>query len=275
MQSRNFPIALLYFSILLSFSACTSGDDEAISIPPTTENAKFSFSFDPENPNKVIFTANPDVETWYTHWDFGDNTAGEGMDVTKTYFLAGDYTVRFKIFTEDGTAESTQMLSIAEDIIGANLIENGELDSDDSWTLLPITGGVDITFQNGAASWSGGGWGNIGIYQTIDIEADIDYQINMDIEGGPLSDSWFEVYVGLSEPIEGVDYSDGGIRMGLNTWDGCGGEAFVGQFVNISCKGNGRFKFTEDVSAYFVIRGGGGELGENGVTIDNISIRPL
>lgn len=275
-KTINFQNGLFLLLALLLSAGCATDDDPIAVPPPDSEEAAFTYSFDPENPNTVIFTASPDVETWYTHWAFGDNTAAEGLDVTKTYPLSGEYEVRFKIFTDDGTAESTQMVSIESDLLGPNLIQNGEFEGDDAWTILPISNGVEVAFENGAVSWSGGGWGQEGIYQTIEVEANQVYQINMEVTCNGLSDSWFEVYAGQTVPVDGVDYTDGGIRLGLNTWDGCGAEPFEGLFTAFSCSGeDGTFQFTEGGTVYLVIRGGGAEYGTDGVTIDNVSVRQL
>jgi hypothetical protein len=219
----------LILGTILLVSACT-GDDEVPTPPPTSENATFTYSYDPDNPNKILFTGQADVDTWYTHWDFGDNSAGEGMEVSKLYFLAGEYDVRFKIFTEGGTAESVQTVSIESDIIGPNLVQNGTFEDDQFWTVFPISNGVDVTFENGAAVWTGGGFGQVGIYQSFAFEPNKTYQINMFISGSGMTDCWFEVYLGATEPTPFQDYTDGGIRLGLNTWEGCGGESFSGLF---------------------------------------------
>ena len=275
MKNTTIFSMLLAGAFVLLIGSCAD-DETVVAIPPTSENATFTYSFDPDNPNRVIFTGQPDVDTWYTHWTFGDNTSAEGLEVSKLYFLKGDYEVRFKIFTEGGTAETTQMISIESDIIGPNLLENCELDGDMSWTVLPISNGVDVSFENGTAVWRGGGFGHVGIYQAVEVEANTLYQINMDISGSGMTDCWFEVYVGTTVPMAGVDYNDGGIRMGLNTWDGCGSSPFDGQLSAIACVGSGgTFEFPSAVTAYLVIRGGGSDYGADGVTVDNIAIRKL
>ncbi len=262
---------------MFTVTSCES-DEEPVLIPPTAENAKFTFSYDPDNPNRVIFTGQPDVETWYTHWDFGDNSAAEGNEVSRIYPISGEYEVRFKIFTESGTAYSTQIVAIEFDLIGPNLVENGTMDSEASWTILPISGGVEVTFADGGATWTGGGWGHVGIYQEIEIEGDKLYQIDMEVSGGGLSDVWFEVYMGTAAPSPGNDYTDGGIRLGLNTWDGCGVDPFDGLLTLLTCSnggGNGTFEFPNDVTAYLVIRSGGGNFGTDGVFIDNVTVRSV
>lgn len=157
-------------------------------------------------------------------------------------------------------------------------MENGELNDSSSWTILPLGDGADVVFENGTAVWSGGGWGQVGIYQSITVEANTTYQIQMDIAGSGMTDCWFEVYVGTVAPTNGEDYTDGGIRLGLNTWEGCGSEPFDGPLTSLSCSngaGDGTFEFPNDGTAYLVIRSGGANLGTDGVTVDNITLRAL
>lgn len=278
MKNIKFPIHFLLSLVLVIFIASCEEETTEMTLPPTSDNAIFSYVVDPDNANNIIFTANPTVETWYTHWSFGDNTSAEGLQVEKLFYLKGEYEVRFKIFTEGGTTETTQTISIAEDIIGPDLVENGAFDDDSSWEILPISGGVDITFENGTAVWTGGGWGHVGLYQTMEVEANTAYQIQLDVAGSGMSDCWFEVYVGTVAPVAGMDYTDGGIRLGLNTWDGCGIDPFEGPLTLLTCSnggGDGSFEFTAAVTAYLVIRSGGANLGDEGVTVDNISVREL
>ena len=253
-------------------------DNDKLSVTPANSDAKFTYSLDPDNPNLLTFKSSPSVETWYSHWNFGDNTSAEGLEVQKTFYLKGEYDVKFKIFTEGGTAESTQTIVIDNDLTGSNLVSNGKMDNDSSWSLLSISPGVDITFQDGKATWSGGGWGQTGIYQQFNVEANKTYQIQMDVTGSGMTDCWFEVFIGSTTPSDGVDYTDGGIRLGLNTWDGCGSEPFDGPLTSLSCSvggGDGSFEFDEDKNVYIVIRSGGANLGTSGVSIDNVTVQVL
>ena len=277
MKNIKYTLSLLVCFSLFFITACSSDEEEVI-VAPTSSNAMFSYTIDPDNANRIIFAGEPTMKTWYTHWNFGDNTSAEGIQTEKLFYLKGDYEVKFKIFTDGGTAETTQTISIAEDITGSNLLENGELNDSSSWTVLPIGDGADVVFENGTAVWSGGGWGQVGIYQSITVEANTTYQIQLDIAGSGMTDCWFEVYVGTVAPTAGVDYTDGGIRLGLNTWDGCGSEPFDGPLTSLSCSngaGDGTFEFPNDATAYFVIRSGGADLGTDGVTVDNITLRAL
>ena len=276
MKTINYIISFLIAGMLLATNGCS--DDVEHAIPPTSEDAIFSISYDPENPNKVHFLAEPSVATWYTHWSFGDKTSFDGgLETTKTYLKKGEYEVEFKIFTEGGTASSIQTVVIESDFEGPNIIRNGDFsDGNEFWTILPISDGVDVSLDNNNAQWTGGNWGQVGIYQPVHVLANNMYQITMDIKGSGLSDSWFEVYIGMEPPVAGQDYSDGGMRLVLNTWNGCGNEPFDGPFSDYSCGGSGAtFEFPSEGTAYFVIRGGGASYGDTGVTVDNIAIRSL
>lgn len=269
---------LLMLSFLIYSSSCSSDEEQVIPDAPTEADAQFSYTFDTENPNKVFFSASPGVSTWYEHWNFGDNSAAEGTEAEKIFYLQGDYDVRFKVFGEGGNAETVQTISIAEDLLGADLVSNGTFEDDSGWTVLPISAGAEVSLDGGKASWTGGGWGHVGIYQSVEVEANTTYQVQMDISGSGMSDCWFEVYVGTTAPVEGQDYVSGGIILGLNTWDGCGNEAFDGPLALLSCSvgsSNGIFEYSEDVSAFLVIRSGGANLGAEGVSIDNVTIRAL
>uniref|UniRef100_UPI00404A8120 PKD domain-containing protein n=1 Tax=Flavobacterium sp. TaxID=239 RepID=UPI00404A8120 len=275
MKTLKIRSSLLIIGFIFLLTNC-SDDFNATKIP-TSEDAQFTFSFDPDNPNKVIFNATtPSDKNWYTHWSFGDNSSAEGYETSKIFLRAGDYDVRFKIFTEGGTAESVQTIVINEDFQGPNVLLNGEFNGTAPWIILPISDGVNVSFDNNDAKWTGGGGGHVGIYQPFQVLANNLYQISMDIKGGPLTDSWFEVYVGMQVPVDGQDYTDGGMRLTLNTWAGCGNTPFDDDFSAISCAGSGStFEFPTAGTAYIVIRGGGSDFGSNGVTVDNVAIRSL
>ena len=272
--SWTFIVGIIFIS-----TGCADDVEETVA-PPTSEDAFFTFEFDSENPNKVYFSATPNDANWYTHWDFGDNSSAEGYEASKIFFDSGDYDVRFRIFTEGGVAESIQTVVITDDLEAPNLIQNGEFEGgSDPWIILPISDGINVSFDNNEAHWTGVGGGHVGIYQPIQVLANNEYRISMDISGGPLTDSWFEVYVGMEAPVEGQDYTDGGKRLSLNTWEGCGNEPFEGDFSAITCESEGAiFEFPEAGTVYLVIRGGAigsGSYGSNGVVIDNVTVQSL
>lgn len=275
MKNIKFTFTILIASFVLALMSC-SESDSLTPEPPTSDDLSFTYTIDSENPNLVHFSGQTTAETWYIHWNFGDNTGEEGLEASKVFFKKGEYDVRFKIFTKGGTASVVQRIVIESDFQGPDLVKNGSLDGEDFWTVFQINNGANVEFADGKATWTGGGWGHVGIYQQVEVEANKEYQINMDISGSGMSDCWFEVYVGKVVPQPGVDYTDGGIKLGINTWEGCGIEAFEGQITDIACTGDGgSFTWTESGVAYFVIRSGGADLGAEGVTIDNIAIRSI
>lgn len=270
----NFTWAI-FIGICFLISSC--GEPEEMLVPaPTSDDLSFTYTVDNENPNLIHFVGQTSVDTWYTHWNFGDNTGKEGLEVSKTFFQQGEYDVRFKIFTEGGTASEVQTINIESDFQGPDLIQNGRLDTDEFWTVFEISGGTTAEIVDGTAKWTGGGWGNAGLYQKIEIEAGVEYQVDMDVAGSGMSDCWFEIYIGTQEPQPGVDYTNGGILMAINTWEGCGTEAFSGTLTSVACVGDGgAFSWPESGEAFFVIKSGGADLGADGITIDNIAIREL
>lgn len=265
---------LIFLSMGMLLVSCSEPEEEVVRIPPTSTDLSFTYEVDADNPNIYHFSGQTSVETWYAHWNFDDGTGDEGQEATKVFFKAGEYEVRFKIFTDGGTASVTETIVIAQDFSGPDLINNGGFDGEDFWTVAEIGGGVTAEINNGAASWQGGGWGNVAMYQAVEVEANTEYEINMNISGSGMSDSWFEIYIGSVEPEVGQDYNNGGILMALNTWEGCGAEAFEGTLSAIACVGDGGdFSWPNDRVGYFVIKCGGANLGDTGVTIDNVAVR--
>jgi hypothetical protein len=111
----------------------------------------------------------------------------------------------------------------------------------------------------------------------VQIIANKKYKVDMVVSGGGAADTWFEVYIGKSAPVAGVDYGEGGNIMGLSTWDGCGTSTFNGQLSAIACAGskrNGVVTFAQGGTYHLVIRtGSGNTMGPNGISLDNVELR--
>ncbi len=272
MRNYNSIIPAAFLLIVCLVSCKEEGQEHIL---PTSADAAFNYSIDAGNPNVIHFSATPLVDTWYTHWNFGDGTGAEGYEATKTYFDQGNYDVRFRIFTEGGYADSTQTIVIANNYVDEkNIVKNGTFSSDEYWDILQISPGMDISIAEGKATWMGGSGGHAGIYQAVEVEAGVEYQVEMNISGSGATDSWFEIYAGKVEPQQGVDYSDGGMLLGLNTWSGCGDSPFDGLITDLSCNGgDGSVTFSESGTIYLVIRGGGNSFGADGISIDNVEMR--
>jgi len=144
-----------------------------------------------------------------------------------------------------------------------------------AWTKLAIGGpSVEFNFVDGKLVATGGNWGYSGVYQPIEVIAGKKYKLDLIVSGSGATDTWFEVYVGTQEPQQGVDYSSGGIRLGLNTWAGCGKTNFNGKLSAISCSGSGNVvQFDQSGTVYLLIKSGGANLGDTGISIDNVEFR--
>ena len=163
----------------------------------------------------------------------------------------------------------TAMQTIAMEIANPNLIDHSR------WELLEIAPGVTfVPNEDGSILASGGSGGHAGVFQAVEVEADQPYILDMTVSGAGATDTWFEVYVGQVVPEQGQEYADGGNRMGLNTWTGCGKTPFDGQLSMLRCVGSGgRLVFPESGTVYLVIRAGGTNLGNGGITLRNIELR--
>lgn len=212
-------------------------------------------------------------------WDLGDGGGSALGSIIDTVFYpdAGDYTITLTAIGRGGkTATATDDLNIpTSDPNAGNLVVGGKMETGDNafWTVLPYSAGVNVEMTGGKMVWTGGGWGQKGIYQTVQVEAGKQYKVDMLISGTGSTNTWFEVYVGKAAPGAG-DYADGGKRLALSTWAGCATSAFSGKFSVLTCDApaNGAVvSFPESGTAYLVIRGGGESL--NTISIDNVEFR--
>jgi hypothetical protein len=214
-------------------------------------------------------------------WDLGDGTGfafGKAVD-TVAYPDAGKYTIGLALIGKGGVPETTTKdLNVeTSDPVSGNLVVGGKMDTGDDvdWHVINISGGVTWNFGDGKYTATGGNWGHQAIYQAIDVEADKKYKVDMFVSGSGATDTWFEVYVGTKEPVDGSDYSDGGIRLGLNTWNGCGKSGFAGKLSSLSCSGTGGgvVQFATSGTVYLLIKTGGANIGTDGISIDNVEFR--
>lgn len=267
-------IGMVILITSLLWISCDPQEDDKIDIgmPPAEEDLSFTVT---EGANNYFTFVNTSSLAGIARWDFDNGEKGSGDSDSTQFRKKGDYNITLSLAAKGGVGSITKTVSVASDIIIPNLIENGEFNDDQLWTIMPLSDGVNVSFTDGKAVWTGGGWGQVGIYQEIQVEANKMYQIDMDISGSGSSETWFEVYLGMAVPVSGSDYSDGGTLLGLNTWDGCGTAEFASKFTAVSCSGDavGAVEFSTSGSAFLVIRGGGGNLGT--ISIDNVEVSPV
>ena len=236
-----------------------------------TSGSKVDTIAPPQNTVKKVFT-NSELNKILI--DYFGMTVGVTSDLT-TKLVSTNTTTGETLTSNSVTIQVTPSESI---IIPSNLIRGGTFETaadQNKWYILDLGDSVKLSFVNGKVQWTGGSWMQKGIYQSIEVEANKSYQLDFDITGTGMSDSWFEVYVGTDEPLAGQDYFSGGTRLGLNTWNGCGGAAFNGKMTKVACTGSDRgvVSFQVTGTAYLVIRSGGFNLGT--ISVDNVEMTKL
>ena len=112
MKFLKYTVLISLFGLFF-FTACDPQEDPApgVGSAPTADDAKFTFSYDADNPNLVHFKTA--TQPFKALWSFGNGATGSGTDVTGAFPAKGDYTVTLTIFTKAGQATSSQVVSIA------------------------------------------------------------------------------------------------------------------------------------------------------------------
>jgi|GEM_PF-2063792 len=224
---------------------------------------------------------NPDTtaigsEVHYTNTDGDPAVYFVGPDVEELVISDLDYTqpTQYQTLYRPNTLAIdtfyTALQSIDMEIANPNLLDHSQ------WQVLTIVPGVTFDVQEDQSILaSGGSNGHGGVFQAIEVEANQPYNFDVTVSGNGAIDTWFEVYAGTAVPQQGQDYG-GTIRMGLNTWTGCGKTPFNGQLSAIGCVGNGNpIVFPESGTVYLVIKSGGNSLGNGGITLRNLEFRAV
>lgn len=180
-------------------------------------------------------------------------------------------------FTVDGTKDRA-ILYFDVDSLLDETVPPSNLLTNSGWQVLKINNDNNVTFTvnpDGSIKAAGGNWGHTGVYQAVPVKAGRKYRIDLHVKGSGATDVWYEVYVGIAAPVQGSDYSSGGIRLALNTWTGCGKSPFDGQLSAIACVDSNKGVFTASASGtmYVVIKSGGANLGTDGITASAIDFR--
>lgn len=280
---KNVWLAILGLSVLTACQPDDFSGGNGLSDP----NVDASFTITPVagSSNRYMLVAQP-MGVLSSKWDIGAGVYNGNLN--ETIFLpdAGVYTISHIAVGRGGlTGTASQELVVPEsDPTAGNLVQGGKFDTADdiaSWTILPIGDpGAAWSFNNGKAMInSDGSYHQQGIYQTIEVEKDKEYTIDMSVSGGTFNNSWFEVYAGTTPPVPGPDYTDNKV-MGLSTWDGCATAPFSGQLSSVGCVKNSKtdtvtniVKFDASGTIYLVIRSGGEGYDAGGITVDNIEFR--
>lgn len=274
---------------ILVLGACEKSykDDNPYAGEDTPLQASFTVTPVQGNPNKFVITNTTPGECIGARWDIGKGTGFAMGKMSDTVFYpdAGTYTIKMQALTKKAGLydAATQTVNVAtSDPKAGNLVVGGKMETgdDSKWTKLSISSGVTWTLKDGKMVATGGSWGHAAIYQPIQVEANKTYRFSMLVSGSGASDTWFEVYFGTSEPVQGKDYDSGGIKIGINTWTGCGKTAFSDNINTVGCTGslvgkNGEITFGQSGTVYLLIKTGGANLGTEGISVDNVELRGI
>ncbi|WP_347158226.1 PKD domain-containing protein [Pontibacter chitinilyticus] len=145
-------------------TACSPDDPDASLGPlPTSEMVKFTATPSADNPNIINFT-NQTPGSFKAIWDLGNSTVADGNQVSGTYAVAGDYTVKLTIFTSGGYATNTQTIHIENTDVSLldrddyNMLTGGADDEDGkTWVIESGVKGHlgvgDATAANPSSNW--------------------------------------------------------------------------------------------------------------------------
>jgi PKD repeat protein len=273
--------------LLGMMASCTPEKlDEGITASGPAPEAAFTLTPVPGSANRYVAAAST-KDVIAVKWDKGDGGGPLFGKMVDTLFFpdAGVYTVGLTAIGKGGLmSTSTRQVTIAtSDPVAGNLIKGGKFNPGDeaNWTKINIGNPpIDFSISNGKMVATGGNWGHAAIYQAVQVQANKPYRFSMLVSGSGATDTWFEVYFGTTQPVNGSDYNSGGIRLALNTWAGCGNAPFNGNLATIACEGslrgqNGVVTFNQTGTIYIMIKTGGSYLGSSGIAIDNVELRGI
>ena len=288
--NRKINVVLLTL-LFLSFIACQP-EENTKDNGLAAENVDAAFSISPvegvTNTYKLSVT-NPGMLIG-SKWDLGQGGNPYLGKYAEEIFIpdAGSYDITHIALAKGGSSNSSTNTLVVpvSDPVSGNLIKGGKFkDALDhsQWTVLNIGGtATNWTFNEGRATVSGSStnsYSQKGIYQAVEVVANRKYKIDMRIFGSPCVQTWFEVYAAPNPPVQNNDYSFGGMRMGLSSWDGCANSNFDGLLSALRCKGSGNIvQFPQSGTVYLVIRAGGlptYNMGTNGISITNVEFRAI
>lgn len=210
-------------------------------------------------------------------WDLGNGDVHLGGPVDTAYFPEkGTYTIQLTVLSGGGHSIASKDLTVEEDALtGVDVVNGGGMDDPGAWTFIGLGStetnhefrdeAVVFTNENPAQS-------NVGMYQAVELEGGRNYQFSAKVSGNGMVNSWLEVLILAEEPVEGVDPS-GNVISGLNTWAGCGVNAFDGNLTSLSCIGDGVASIPASGTYFLFLKTGSwdGTLGD-GLTIDDIKL---
>ncbi len=117
-------------------------------------------------------------------------------------------------------------------ICAQDVVTGGDMSNPDAWNINYIVNEpgkeTTVSFDNSvmtisATNGEGNAGTNVMVWQTVQLEAGVEYQLNAIIRGNlPVSSFWSQWFVHKAVPVDGEDYlSEGDCIVQVNTWGGC------------------------------------------------------
>ncbi|SMO40295.1 Por secretion system C-terminal sorting domain-containing protein [Saccharicrinis carchari] len=117
-------------------------------------------------------------------------------------------------------------------VYAQNVVNDGDMSNATAWNINNIVNDpgkeTTVSFNNSvmtiSATNGGGNAGtNVMVWQTVQLEAGVEYQLNARIKGNlPVEAFWCQWFVHKSVPVDGEDYlQENDAIVQVNTWQGC------------------------------------------------------
>ena len=237
----------------------------------------FTLSFDGVLTDTVIVPSTGGWQSWVSLSSTFELTSG--LQTMRFDALGGAQNVNWFEFNQADASEC------GVTTYGENLITNDTFEDATGWTVVSqnadtLVGADMVTIAGGVVTFSetiNDPWQQAGIYTAVELSVG-SYQFEMDItHGDDITNVWGELYIGLTEPVDGEEYNgDQRVLKAYHFWD-CGSDAYSGAATASGCDtdNNGRFDITEAGTYYLHFRSGGETLGSAGAVLDNWSLREI
>jgi len=113
MNKPLYKILFLAFLVIGLYS-CDPSQEDTIDIGPAPSDISFTVSETGE-PNEFLLQ-NTSTDAFLYTWDLGNGSTAQGEDVVVVYTQMGDYEVTLTGFGRGGSAKSSQIINVAEDL---------------------------------------------------------------------------------------------------------------------------------------------------------------
>ncbi|WP_271711567.1 PKD domain-containing protein [Marinigracilibium pacificum] len=126
----NKLLNIFFLASLILLGSCDK-EDFSLGTPPTEDDAQFTIQQGAQGENYLVLTAESDA--FIKRWDLGNGAPAEGGEVEAYFPFAGTYDITLTVYTDGGSASSTQSV----------VIENTDPEICNVEVLKLLTGGCE------------------------------------------------------------------------------------------------------------------------------------